>query len=78
VTEYYRELQADLAVERGTAYTAKKMYARAIDEYTRALSFDPSRAAIHRRLAELYLQKGDAAGAALHTREAEKLEKGQK
>ena len=32
----------------------------------------------HRRLAQLYLQKGDQAGAALHTKEADKLEKGQK
>ncbi len=76
-TEYYQQLQADLAVERGVAYTAKKMYARAIDEYARALDFDPRRAAIHRRLAQLYLQKGDPALAALHTKEADKLEKGQ-
>ena len=77
-TEYYRGLQADLAVERGAAYTAKKMYARAIDEYARALDFDPRRAVIHRRLAELYRQKGDPAAAALHTKEADKLEKGQR
>jgi tetratricopeptide (TPR) repeat protein len=77
VSEYYQGLQADLAVERGAAYTAKKMYAQAIDEYVRALDFDPRRAVIHRRLAELYLQKGDPAGAALHTKEADKLEKGQ-
>ena len=76
-TEYYQQLQADLAVERGVAYTAKKMYARAIDEYARALDFDPRRAAIHRRLAQLYLQKGDPALAALHKKEADKLEKGQ-
>lgn len=75
---YYQELQADLAVERAIAYTAKKMYTRAIAEYARALDFDPGRAAIHRRLAELYLQKGDPARAALHTKEADKLEKGQK
>jgi tetratricopeptide (TPR) repeat protein len=78
VSEYYQELQADLAVERGAAYAAKKMYALAIDEYARALDFDPSRAVIHRRLAELYLQKGDPAGAALQTKEADKLEKGQR
>jgi tetratricopeptide (TPR) repeat protein len=78
VSEYYQELQADLAVERGAAYTAKKMYALAIDEYARALDFDPRRAVIHRRLSELYLQKGDPAGAALHTKEADKLEKGQR
>ena len=78
MTEYYQGLQADLAVERGAAYTAKKMYAQAIGEYARALDFDPRRAVVHRRLAELYLQKGDAAGAALHTKEADKLEKGQK
>jgi tetratricopeptide (TPR) repeat protein len=77
-SEYYQQLQADLAVERGAAYTAKKMYAQAIDEYTRALEFDPRRAVIHRRLAALYLQKGDSAGAALHTKEADKLEKGQR
>jgi tetratricopeptide (TPR) repeat protein len=78
VSEYYQGLQADLAVERGAAYTDKKMYALAIDEYTRALDFDPRRAAIHRRLAELYRQKGDPAGAALHTKEADRLEKGQR
>jgi tetratricopeptide (TPR) repeat protein len=77
-SEYYQQLQADLAVERGAAYTAKKMYAPAIDAYARALGFDPRRAVIHRRLAELYLQKGDPARAALHTKEADKLEKGQK
>ena len=78
VSEYYQELQADIAVERGAAYTDKKMYALAIDAYVRALDFDPRRAVIHRRLAELYLQKGDPARAALHTKEADKLEKGQK
>ena len=78
VSEYYQGLQADLAVERGAAYTAKKMYAPAIDAYTRALDFDPRRAVIHRRLSELYLQKGDPASAALHTKEADKLEKGQR
>jgi tetratricopeptide (TPR) repeat protein len=78
VSEYYQELQADIAVERGVAYTAKKMYVLAIDEYARALDFDPGRADIHRHLSELYLQKGDPAGAALHTKEADKLEKGQR
>jgi len=77
-SEYYGQLQADLAMERGAAYSAKKMYAQAIDEYTRALDFDPRRGIIHRRLAELYLRKGDAARAALHTKEADKLEKGQR
>ncbi len=77
-SQYYQDLQADLAVERGAAYTAKKMYALAIDEYVRALDFDPRRAVVHRRLAELYLQKGDPARAALHTKEADKLEKGQR
>jgi len=77
-TEYYRGLQADLAAERGAAYAAKKMYTQAIDEYARALDFDPRRAAIHRRMAELYRQKGDPAAAALHTKEADKLEKGQR
>jgi tetratricopeptide (TPR) repeat protein len=77
-TEYYQGLQADLAVESGAAYSAKKMYPRAIAEYARALEFDPRRAVIHRRLAELYRQQGDAAGAARHTKEADKLEKGQK
>ena len=76
-SEYYQGLQADIAVERGVAYTAKKMFAQAIAEYTRALDFDPSRAVIHRRLAELYLQKGDPARAALHMKEADKPGKGQ-
>ena len=74
-SEYYQQLQADLAVERGVAYTAKKMYARATEEYIHALDFDPGRAAVHRRLAELFLQKGDPTGAALHTKEADKLQK---
>jgi tetratricopeptide (TPR) repeat protein len=78
VTEYYQGLQADIAVERGAAYTAKKMYAPAIDEYARALDFDPRRAAIHRRLTELYRQTGDPARAAQHTKDADKLEKGQR
>ena len=78
VSEYYQGLQADLAMERGAAYTAKKMYSLAIDAYARALDFDPRRAVIHRRLAELYLQKADPARAALHTKEADKLEKGQR
>ncbi|MEO8369005.1 MAG: tetratricopeptide repeat protein [Candidatus Solibacter sp.] len=77
-TEYYRGLQADLAVERGVAYAAQKAFARAIDEYARALDFDPRRAVIHRRLAELYKQKGDPAGAALHIKKADQLDKGQK
>jgi tetratricopeptide (TPR) repeat protein len=77
-SEYYQQLQADLAVERGVAYTAKRMYARAIDEYAHALDFDSGRAAVHRRLAELYLQNGDPAGAALHTKEADKLDQGQR
>jgi tetratricopeptide (TPR) repeat protein len=77
-SQYYQDLQADLAVERGTAYTDKKMYALAIGEYARALDFDPRRAVIHRRLAELYLQKGDPARADLHSKEADKLETGQR
>jgi tetratricopeptide (TPR) repeat protein len=75
-TEYYQGLRADLAAERGAAFTDKKMYPRAIAEYTRALEFDPRRAVIHRRLAELYRQNGDPSGAARHTKEADQLEKG--
>jgi tetratricopeptide (TPR) repeat protein len=78
VSEYYQGLQADIAVERGAAYTDKKMYALAIGEYARALEFDPRRAVIHRRLAELYLQKADPARAALHTKEADQIEKRQR
>ena len=77
-SEYYGDLQADLAIERGTAYTAMKMYTQAIDAYAHALDFAPGRAVIHRRMAELYRQKGDPAGAALHTKEADKLEKVQR
>src|SRR4051794_39336847 len=36
-TEYYQGVQADLAVERGVAYAAKKLYVQAIHEYGRAL-----------------------------------------
>lgn len=78
VSEYYQGLQADLAVERGAAYSDKKMYPLAIEAYSSALDFDPRRTVIHRRLAELYLQKGDAVRAAQQTREADTLEKGQK
>jgi tetratricopeptide (TPR) repeat protein len=78
VSEYYQGLQADLAVERGVAYTAKKMYTQAIGEYARALDFDPRRAIVHRRLAELYLQRGDPSDAALHSKEADTIEQGQK
>jgi tetratricopeptide (TPR) repeat protein len=78
VSEYYQALQADLAVERGVAYTDQKRFALAIEEYSRALDFDPRRAVIHRRLAELYLQTGDAAAAALHRKEADKIEKAQR
>jgi tetratricopeptide (TPR) repeat protein len=78
VSEYYQGLQADIAVERGAAYTDKKMYALAIGEYARALNFDPHRAAVHRRLAELYLRNGDGARAALHSKEADEIEKGQR
>jgi tetratricopeptide (TPR) repeat protein len=74
VSEYYQGLQADIAAERGTAYTDKKMYSLAIAEYARALDFDPRRAVIHRRLAELYRRQGDPARAALHTQEADKLD----
>lgn len=77
-TEYYQGLQADLAVERGAAYADKKVYPRAIAEYKRALEFDARRAVVHRRLAELYRQTGDAAGAARHTKEADQLEKGRR
>jgi tetratricopeptide (TPR) repeat protein len=77
-SEYYQELQANLAVESGVAYTDKKMYAQAIEAYVRALDFDPRRAIVHRRLAELYLQTGDTANAALQTKEADKIENGQK
>ena len=77
VSEYYQELQADIAVERGAAYTAKKMYALAIDEYARALDFDPRRAIVQRRLAELYLKQGDPPGPLCIVKEADKLEKGQ-
>jgi tetratricopeptide (TPR) repeat protein len=77
-SQYYQDLQADIELERGAAYSDKKMYDQAIEEYARALDFDPRRAVIHQRLAELYRQKGDPAGAALHTKEADKLEKGQK
>lgn len=78
VSGYYQELQADIAVEQGAAYTDKKMYSQAIDAYARALNFDSRRAAVHRRLAELYLKKGDTARAALHTKEADQTENGQK
>ncbi len=77
-SEYYQGLQADLAVERGTAYATKKMYAQAIKEFARALDFDPLRAVVHRRLAELQMQTGDPTGAALHSKEADKIEKSQR
>lgn len=75
VSEFYQGLQADIAVERGAAYVDKKMYTQAAGEYVRALDLDPRRAAVHRRLAELYLRQGDAVRAAQHTKAAEELEK---
>ena len=57
MSEYYQGLQADIAVERGVAYTGQKMYSLAIDAYARALDFDPRRAVIHRRLAELLIRR---------------------
>jgi tetratricopeptide (TPR) repeat protein len=77
-TEYYQGLQADIEVERGAAYAARKMYPQAIEGYTKALSYDPRRASVHRSLAELYREKGDSANAAVHTKEAETLEKAPK
>ena len=50
---FYQMLQADLFVEQGVAYQAKGMEAQAIDAYTRALSFDPDRGDVTRRLAKL-------------------------
>lgn len=77
-SEYYQQLQADLAVERAIAWEAKKLPTRAIEEYLKALDLDPTRPNIHRQLAELYRQKPDPTAAATHTKEAEKLEKAPK
>ena len=65
-SDYYRSLQADLLVERGNAYAAKKTPALAIREFLRALEFDPARSTVHRRLAELYRQSGNPTAAGRH------------
>jgi tetratricopeptide (TPR) repeat protein len=70
---FYQTLQADICVERGSAYQAKGMAAQAIEAYTRALGFDPNRGGVHRQLAELYLRSGDSARATEHATAAEKL-----
>ena len=70
---FYQNLQADICVEQGTAYQAKGMADRAIEAYARALGFDPSRGGVHRRLADLYLRRGDTARAIEHATAAEKL-----
>jgi tetratricopeptide (TPR) repeat protein len=70
---YYQQLQADICVEQGAAYQIKGKPAQAIEAYSRALDFDPGRGGIHRRLAELYLRKGDSARAIEHATAAEKL-----
>jgi tetratricopeptide (TPR) repeat protein len=70
---FYQQLQADIWVERGVAYQARKMAAQAIEAYDRALAFDPGRGSVHRQLAELCLRKGDSARAMEHATAAEKL-----
>jgi tetratricopeptide (TPR) repeat protein len=70
---FYQQLQADICVEQGAAYQTKGKAAQAIEAYTRALDFDPSRGGVHRQLAELYLRKGDPARAIEHANAAEKL-----
>jgi tetratricopeptide (TPR) repeat protein len=72
-TAFYQKLQADIFVELGIAYQAKGMVSQAIDAYSRAVEFDSTLGVAHRRLAELYLRKGDATRAVEHAREAEKL-----
>ena len=57
-SEYYQKLQADLLVEQGAAYQAKRKAPQAIEAYAHALDLDPDRGAVHRQLAELYLRAG--------------------
>ena len=70
---FYQQLQADICVEQGAASQAKGMAAQSIEAYARALGFDPTRAGVHRQLAELYLRRGDSARAIEHATAAEKL-----
>jgi len=70
---YYQQLQGDIAFERGRAYQAKRMTAQAIEAFSQALEFDPSRSETHRRLSELYSEQGDTLRARQHAAAAEKL-----
>jgi tetratricopeptide (TPR) repeat protein len=70
---FYQLLQADICVEQGVAYQAKGMAAQSIEAYACALGFDPNRGGVHRQLAELYLRRGDSAGAIEHATAADKL-----
>jgi tetratricopeptide (TPR) repeat protein len=72
-SEYYAKLQADIRFEQGCAYQAKGMSAQALEAYSRTLEFDPGRGEAHRRLAELYLKKGDNAHAVEHALAAERF-----
>jgi tetratricopeptide (TPR) repeat protein len=64
---YYQQVQADISFERGRAYQAKKRAAEAIEAYSMSLSVDPSRAEAHRRLAEIYSERGDQGRAREHS-----------
>lgn len=70
---FYQQMQADLRFEQGIAYQAKAMPDRAVQAFTRALDFDPNNGNAHRRLAELYLRRGDKPHAIEHATAAEKL-----
>jgi len=74
-SRFYARLQADICFEQGVAYEDKGMAAQSIEAYERALEFDSRRGEAHRRLAELYLKRGDGARAREHAVEAEKLAK---
>jgi len=63
---YFQQVQADILFERGRAWQAKKRPAEAIDAYTASLSVDPNRPEAHRRLAELYGERGDRVRAREH------------
>ena len=71
---YYQQLQADIHFEFGRAYAAKGSPREAIAAYLQCLSLDASRAAAHRKLAELYRTQGDGVHAAEQFELADKLE----
>jgi protein O-GlcNAc transferase len=70
---YYQGLQADVFFETGRAHQAKGRTREAVEAYLATLRFDPTRGDAHRRLAELFLRRGDRRRALEHAETAATL-----